>query len=74
MLKPKKLLNDPNNVRREVMKGLLYTYNGRLKSVEEYCAVYRESISHEQVIIVSGRGSGHESTFAGFIGDGGIDA
>lgn len=53
-LKQKKLLNDPNNVRREVMKGLLYAYSGQIKVVEEYCAVYRESISYEQVIIVSG--------------------
>lgn len=74
MLKPKKLLNDPNDVRREVMSGLLYAYNGKLKAIEEYCAVYRESISSEQVIIVSGGGSGHEPTFAGFIGEGGIDA
>lgn len=73
MRKPKKLLNDPNNVRREVMSGLLYAYNGKLEALEDYCAVYRTNIN-EQVIIVSGGGSGHEPTFAGFIGDGGIDA
>lgn len=73
MRKPKKLLNDPNNVRSEVMAGLLYAYNGQLKSIDDYCAVYRSQIG-EQVIIVSGGGSGHEPTFAGFIGEGGIDA
>lgn len=74
MRKPKKLLNDPNNVRREVMEGLVYAYNGELKALEDYCSVYRQSIHADQVIIVSGGGSGHEPTFAGFIGEGGIDA
>lgn len=74
MRKPKKLLNDPNNVRREVMDGLMYAYNGKLKAINEYCAVYRQPIDQKQVIIVSGGGSGHEPTFAGFIGEGGIDA
>ncbi|WP_085247728.1 dihydroxyacetone kinase subunit DhaK [Gilliamella mensalis] len=73
MRKPKKLLNDPNNVRQEVMQGLIYAYQGRLTAISEHCAVYGNHIASDQVVIVSGGGSGHEPTFAGFIGKGGID-
>ncbi|OCG60246.1 dihydroxyacetone kinase subunit DhaK [Gilliamella sp. Nev3-1] len=73
MRKPKKLLNDPNNVRQEVMQGLIYAYQGRLTAISEHCAVYGNHIANDQIVIVSGGGSGHEPTFAGFIGKGGID-
>ncbi|MWN32328.1 MULTISPECIES: dihydroxyacetone kinase subunit DhaK [unclassified Gilliamella] len=73
MRKPKKLLNDPNNVRQEVMQGLIYAYQGKLTAIPEHCAVYGSHIASDQVVIVSGGGSGHEPTFAGFIGKGGID-
>ena len=73
MRKPKKLLNDPNNVRQEVMQGLIYAYNGKLTAIEDCCAVYGNHIITDQVVVVSGGGSGHEPTFAGFIGHGGID-
>ena len=73
MRKPKKLLNDPNNVRQEVMQGLVYAYNGKLTAIADYCAVYGNHISNDQVVVISGGGSGHEPTFAGFIGEGGID-
>ncbi|WP_392565406.1 dihydroxyacetone kinase subunit DhaK [Utexia brackfieldae] len=74
MRKPKKLLNHPDHVRREVMRGLTCAYNGQLTTLNDHCAVYRRNIAADQVIIVSGGGSGHEPTFAGFIGKGGIDA
>lgn len=74
MLKPKKILNNPNNVRQEVMDGLVYAYQGELIPIKALSAVYRKSIAHDQVVIVSGGGSGHEPTFAGFVGKGSIDA
>lgn len=74
MLKPKKLLNNPNNVRQEVMDGLVYAYQGELVPMTEFSSVYRKNIAPEQVVIVSGGGSGHEPTFAGFVGKGAIDA
>ncbi|QIQ20452.1 dihydroxyacetone kinase subunit DhaK [Zophobihabitans entericus] len=74
MLKPKKILNNPNHVRQELLDGLVYAYQGELTPIKEFCSAYRKSIASDQVIIVSGGGSGHEPTFAGFIGKGGIDA
>jgi phosphoenolpyruvate---glycerone phosphotransferase subunit DhaK len=73
MRNPKKLLNDPNNVRQEVMQGLIYAYQGKLTAISEHYAVYGNHIANDQVVIVSGGGTGHEPTFAGFIGKGGID-
>lgn len=73
MRKPKKLLNDPNNVRQEVMQGLVYGYNGKLTAIPNYFAVYGNHITDDQVVVISGGGSGHEPTFAGFIGEGSID-
>lgn len=74
MRKPKKLLNNSNQVRHDVMQGLICAYNGQLKAIADHHAVYRTNISHDQVVIVTGGGSGHEPTFAGFIGPGGVDA
>lgn len=45
----------------------------KMISIDEFSAVYRQGINPEQVVIISGGGSGHEPTFAGFIGFGGID-
>jgi len=36
--------------------------------------VYRKNISHRQVAIISGGGSGHEPAHAGFVGDGLLSA
>lgn len=74
MRKPKKLFNDTDNIRDEIMQGLVYASMGTLKALPDFCAVCREAIADNQVVVVSGGGSGHEPTFAGFVGEGGIDA
>ncbi|EAM7071512.1 dihydroxyacetone kinase subunit DhaK [Salmonella enterica] len=74
MQKPKKLFNNTDNIRSEIMQGLVYTGMGKIHALTEYCAVYRTIKSDAQTVIVSGGGSGHEPTFAGFVGEGGIDA
>ncbi|WP_333501784.1 dihydroxyacetone kinase subunit DhaK [Kluyvera genomosp. 2] len=74
MQKPKKLFNNTDNIRSEIMQVLVYAGMGKLHPLAEYCAVYRTVESAAQTVIVSGGGSGHEPTFAGFVGEGGIDA
>ncbi|HCL6629315.1 TPA: dihydroxyacetone kinase subunit DhaK [Citrobacter amalonaticus] len=74
MQKPKKLFNNTDNIRSEILQGLEYVGMGKIHTLPEYCAVYRTMPQDEQVVIVSGGGSGHEPTFAGFVGEGGIDA
>ena len=74
MQKPKKLFNNTDNIRSEIMEGLVYAGRGRIHALPEYCAVYRTMTQTGQTVIVSGGGSGHEPTFAGFVGECGIDA
>ncbi|KAE9529366.1 dihydroxyacetone kinase subunit DhaK [Testudinibacter aquarius] len=71
---PKKLLNDPNNVPVEQLEGLLYACGGKLIKVDNYSGVYRHDITNDQVIVVTGGGSGHEPMFAGYVGKGLADA
>lgn len=71
---PKKLLNDPNNVPAEQLEGLLYACAGKLVKVEGYSGVYHRHINKDQVIIVTGGGTGHEPMFAGYVGKGLADA
>ncbi len=74
MHKPKKIFNSTDNIRSEIIEGLVYAGQGKINAIAEYCAVYRTMGSSAQTVIVSGGGSGHEPTFAGFVGEGGIDA
>lgn len=74
MQKPKKIFNNTDNIRSEIMEGLVYAGRGKIHALPEYCAVYRTMAQNGQAVIVSGGGSGHEPTFAGFVGEGGIDA
>lgn len=74
MRKPKKLFNDTDNIRDEILQGLVYASMGKLTALPDVCAVHRHTISGDRAVVVSGGGSGHEPTFAGFVGEGGIDA
>ena len=74
MQKPKKIFNNTDNIRAEIMEGLVYAGMGKIHALPEHCAIYRTMPQDEQTVIVSGGGSGHEPTFAGFVGEGGIDA
>ncbi|PJG84450.1 dihydroxyacetone kinase subunit DhaK [Conservatibacter flavescens] len=72
--KPKKLLNNPNDVPAEQLEGLLYASGGKLIKVDGYSGVYRHDIANDQVVVVTGGGSGHEPMFAGYVGQGLADA
>lgn len=71
---PKKLLNNPNDVPAEQLEGLLYACGGKLEKVEGYSGVVRKGIKADQVVVVTGGGSGHEPMFAGYVGKGLADA
>ncbi|MDU8924901.1 dihydroxyacetone kinase subunit DhaK [Pasteurellaceae bacterium LIM206] len=72
--KPKKLLNNPNDVPSEQLEGLLYAAGGKLIKVDGYSGVFRRDIKDNQVVVVTGGGSGHEPMFAGYVGKGLADA
>ncbi len=72
--KPKKLLNSPNDVPAEQLEGLIYACGGKLLKVEGVSGVIRHDIAENQVVVVTGGGSGHEPMFAGYVGKGLADA
>ncbi|TCP97347.1 dihydroxyacetone kinase DhaK subunit [Cricetibacter osteomyelitidis] len=72
--KPKKLLNNPSDVPAEQLEGLLYACGGKLTKIDGYSGVVRNDIKSDQVVVVTGGGSGHEPMFAGYVGKGLADA
>lgn len=70
----KKLINDPNNVVEEMMKGMAAAHHDVLKHVPDTAVLTRVERTAGKVGIVSGGGSGHEPSHAGFVGKGMLDA
>lgn len=72
----KKIINDPKDVVDEMVQGLVRSYPDYLKRIPETGVVYRSDLEKikGKVGIVSGGGSGHEPTHAGFVGNGMLSA
>jgi len=69
--KPKKFLNEPANAVEEFIEGLLLTYPNKLQRLENHHVVLAKPLNESQKVhILSGGGSGHEPSHAGWIGDG----
>ncbi|MDF7668246.1 dihydroxyacetone kinase subunit DhaK [Lactobacillus sp. ESL0703] len=72
----KKIINDPANVVPEMVAGMVRSYPQFIEQVPDAEAVMRsdkESMKGK-VGLVSGGGSGHEPTHAGFVGKGMLSA
>ncbi|EKI6715557.1 hypothetical protein PF581_000832 [Salmonella enterica] len=50
MQKPKKLFNNTDHIRSEIMQGLVYAGMGKIHALTAYCAVYRTIKSGVQTI------------------------
>ncbi|WEV40769.1 dihydroxyacetone kinase subunit DhaK [Lactobacillus sp. ESL0681] len=72
----KKIINDPVNVVSEMVAGMVRSYPQYLTKIPETNAVMRADRNSlaGKVGIVSGGGSGHEPTHAGFVGQGMLSA
>lgn len=72
----KKIINDPQDVVPEMVDGLVRSYPGILEQVPDSLAMVRadKDSMKGKVGIVSGGGSGHEPTHAGFVGKGMLSA
>lgn len=68
----KKIINDPNAVVEEMLKGIAIT-NPNVIYDEEGVVIARKQ-KQEKVGLVSGGGSGHEPAHAGYVGYGMLDA
>ncbi len=70
----KKIINDPENILDEMVNGLVKASNNNLRRVEgTNVVVSSDSPIENKVALVSGGGSGHEPSHAGFVGKGMLD-
>lgn len=69
MKKAKKVLNNPKDVVKELLEGIVKASNGKIKKIEGVNALIKTNISPGKVGLLIGGGSGHEPLFPGFIGE-----
>ena len=74
----KKVINDVNNIVDEMVTGLTLAYPGYVKRIPiaeaGQAVVARSAAKTGKVALISGGGSGHEPSHAGFVGEGMLDA
>ncbi len=69
MKPPKKIINDPKHVVRELLEGVVEASAGRIKPLTSVQALVKTYLPEGKVGLLIGGGSGHEPLFPGFIGD-----
>jgi dihydroxyacetone kinase-like protein len=70
----KKLINEPDDVVDEMLDGMTAAYPNRLRRLPDTQVVVRDDAPVDgKVALVTGGGSGHEPTHAGYVGDGMLD-
>ena len=71
----KKLINRPDDVVREALRGMEAAHGDQIRvSYEPYYVVRADAPVQGKVALVSGGGSGHEPMHGGFVGQGMLDA
>ncbi len=70
----KKFMNDPANLTKELLEGLVGCYSDTLALVNEKIVVRKTPKSSDKVALVAFGGSGHEPAMHGFVGLGMLDA
>jgi len=71
----KKLINAPEDVVRDALRGMEAAHGDRLRiSYDPYLDVRKDAPVQGKVGIISGGGSGHEPMHGGFVGPGMLDA
>ena len=66
-------INQAESAVEDFIQGLLLTYPNTLQQVGKQNVVIRRNIPPNKVTLLSGGGSGHEPSHAGWIGDGMLD-
>ncbi|MBX0324556.1 dihydroxyacetone kinase subunit DhaK [Halomicroarcula sp. F13] len=70
----KKLINDPDDVVDEMLDGMVAAYPDRVRRLDGTNVLVRADAPVDgKVGVVSGGGSGHEPTHAGYLGEGMLD-
>lgn len=69
----KKIINKPENVVDEMLKGIVAAHPQYVRRVEGFEVLVRAAEPAKKVALVSGGGSGHEPSHGGFVGKGMLD-
>lgn len=69
----KKIINDPNDLTKELLQGMVKAYPQKVKLVDEKLVCRANEKSADKVALVSLGGTGHEPAIQGFVGDGMLD-
>ncbi|ASS89280.1 dihydroxyacetone kinase subunit DhaK [Aeribacillus pallidus] len=70
----KKLINDPNQVVEDMLAGMVAAHSNRMKRLPNTTVIVRKDAPIQgKVGLVSGGGSGHEPSHAGYVGKGMLD-
>lgn len=70
----KKIINQPEEILNQMLEGLTYAYSDLVERVNETGVIVRKDLGKGKVGLVSGGGSGHEPSHAGFVGRGMLSA
>ncbi len=70
----KKIINQPANVVDEMLEGLALAYPQYVRRLEGFNVIVRADAPGDKVALISGGGSGHEPSHAGWVGKGMLDA
>jgi len=71
---PKQILNDPAASVEEFIEGLLLQFPTLMRKLQNHNVILAASPSTQQVQLISGGGSGHEPSHAGWLGSGMLSA
>jgi dihydroxyacetone kinase-like protein len=69
----KKMINQPDNIVDEMLRGMVAAHPSYVKRVEGFDVLTRVAGPTKKVALVSGGGSGHEPSHGGFVGKGMLD-
>ena len=70
----KKVINAPQDVVSEMIQGMVLAYPEYVRKVDAADVIVRAEAKQSKVALISGGGSGHEPSHAGFVGYGMLDA
>ncbi|EHJ55820.1 dihydroxyacetone kinase, DhaK subunit [Streptococcus urinalis FB127-CNA-2] len=70
----KKIINDPSQVVDDMLKGFSYMHDDLVERLDGYDVIVKKANKTGNVGLISGGGSGHEPSHAGFVGDGMLSA
>ncbi|SQE55526.1 dihydroxyacetone kinase subunit DhaK [Streptococcus pyogenes] len=70
----KKIMNDAIQIVDDMLQGLAYMHDDLVECLDGYNVIVRKAEKAGKVALVSGGGSGHEPSHAGFVGEGMLSA